>query len=109
MPEYQFLSDEWFDAARRIGQEYAGGIPTPAEPVRINQVVTGVPFGDGEVRLFVDTSSGPAIMEKGQLEAADVTVTFHRPKQGLRTRIGRALAGKVLVAPIGIPPEADPA
>lgn len=40
---------------------------------------------------------------------ADVTVTFHRPKTGLRTRIGKALAGHVLVAPIGIPPEADPA
>ena len=38
---------------------------------------------------------------------ADVTVTFHRPKEGLRTRMGKALAGRVLVAPIGIPPEAD--
>jgi NAD(P)H-hydrate epimerase len=38
---------------------------------------------------------------------ADLTVTFHRPKTGLRTRVGRALAGRVLVAPIGIPPEAD--
>jgi NAD(P)H-hydrate epimerase len=38
---------------------------------------------------------------------ADLTVTFHRPKAGLRTRMGRALAGRVLVAPIGIPPEAD--
>ena len=39
---------------------------------------------------------------------ADATVTFHRPKTGLQTRAGRALAGRVLVAPIGIPPEADP-
>ena len=38
---------------------------------------------------------------------ADVTVTFHRPKEGLLTRTGRALAGRVLVAPIGIPVEAD--
>lgn len=38
---------------------------------------------------------------------ADLTVTFHRPKTGLRTRRGAALAGKVLVAPIGIPREAD--
>ena len=38
---------------------------------------------------------------------ADVTVTFHRPKVGLLTRRGAALAGKVLVAPIGIPREAD--
>jgi len=38
---------------------------------------------------------------------ADLTVTFHRPKTGLLTRTGRALAGRVLVAPIGIPAEAD--
>ena len=38
---------------------------------------------------------------------ADLTVTFHRPKLGLRTKIGRALAGRVLVAPIGIPQEVD--
>ncbi|MER3418193.1 MAG: bifunctional ADP-dependent NAD(P)H-hydrate dehydratase/NAD(P)H-hydrate epimerase, partial [Chloroflexota bacterium] len=38
---------------------------------------------------------------------ADVTVTFHRPKLGLLTHRGAALAGRVLVAPIGIPPEAD--
>jgi NAD(P)H-hydrate epimerase len=38
---------------------------------------------------------------------ADVTVTFHRPKPGLNHRIGRVLAGRVLVAPIGIPVEAD--
>src|SRR3954447_16015178 len=38
---------------------------------------------------------------------ADLTVTFHRPKEGLRSKIGRAYAGRVLVAPIGIPVEAD--
>jgi hydroxyethylthiazole kinase-like uncharacterized protein yjeF len=38
---------------------------------------------------------------------ADLTVTFHRPKTGLLTRNGKALAGRVLVAPIGIPPDAD--
>jgi len=39
---------------------------------------------------------------------ADVTVTFHRPKAGLRSRAGRVCSGRVLVAPIGIPPGADP-
>ncbi len=52
----------------------------------------------------VDLSSGqpsdPAVR-------ADLTITFHRPKTGLQTRMGRALAGRVLVAPIGIPQEAD--
>jgi NAD(P)H-hydrate epimerase len=52
----------------------------------------------------VDLSSGdpsdPAVR-------ADLTITFHRPKTGLLTRNGKALAGRVLVAPIGIPLEAD--
>jgi NAD(P)H-hydrate epimerase len=39
---------------------------------------------------------------------ADVTVTFHRPKVGHGSRAGRLLAGRVLVAPIGIPSQADP-
>ena len=38
---------------------------------------------------------------------ADLTITFHRPKTGLATRVGKAHAGHVLVAPIGIPTDAD--
>jgi hydroxyethylthiazole kinase-like uncharacterized protein yjeF len=52
----------------------------------------------------VDLSSGEP---SDPVVRADLTVTFHRPKTGLRTRRGAALAGRVLVAPIGIPPDAD--
>jgi hydroxyethylthiazole kinase-like uncharacterized protein yjeF len=52
----------------------------------------------------VDLSSGEP---SDPVVRADLTVTFHRPKTGLLTRRGAALAGRVLVAPIGIPPEAD--
>lgn len=52
----------------------------------------------------VDLTSG---RQSDPVVRADVTVTFHRPKLGLLTRDGRALAGLVLVAPIGIPPGAD--
>ena len=38
---------------------------------------------------------------------ADVTITFHRPKAGLGLRAGKLLAGRVLVAPIGLPAQAD--
>lgn len=64
----------------------------------------GVPIVAVDTPTAVDLTSGepsdPAVR-------ADLTVTFHRPKTGLLTRNGEALAGKVLVAPIGIPPEAD--
>ncbi len=52
------------------------------------------------VDLSSGTPSDPAVR-------ADLTITFHRPKTGLATRLGKALAGRVLVAPIGIPGEAD--
>ena len=39
---------------------------------------------------------------------ADATVTFHRPKIGLGGRAAKALAGRIVVAPIGIPRLADP-
>jgi NAD(P)H-hydrate epimerase len=64
----------------------------------------GIPVVAVDTPTAVDLSSGepsePAVR-------ADLTVTFHRPKTGLQTRRGAAHAGKVLVAPIGIPPEAD--
>ena len=64
----------------------------------------GIPVVAVDTPTAVDLSSGepsdPAVI-------ADLTVTFHRPKTGLLTRRGAAHAGKVLVAPIGIPAEAD--
>jgi NAD(P)H-hydrate epimerase len=64
----------------------------------------GVPIVAVDTPTAVDLSSGepsdPAVR-------SDLTVTFHRPKTGLLTRRGAAYAGKILVAPIGIPPAAD--
>jgi len=63
-----------------------------------------VPVVSVDTPTAVDLTSGDATDPVVQ---ADLTVTFHRPKTGLRTRRGAALAGKILVAPIGIPREAD--
>jgi ADP-dependent NAD(P)H-hydrate dehydratase / NAD(P)H-hydrate epimerase len=64
----------------------------------------GVPIVAVDTPTAVDVSSGDPSEPVVQ---ADLTVTFHRPKTGFLTRRGAALVGKVLVAPIGIPPEAD--
>jgi NAD(P)H-hydrate epimerase len=64
----------------------------------------GVPVLAVDCPTAVDLTSGEL---SDPVVRADATVTFHRPKIGLRTRHGAALAGRVLVAPIGIPPEAD--
>ncbi len=80
------------------------------EPVRsavelcLRARAAGVPV------LAVDTPTS-CDLTSGELSEpvvrADVTITFHRPKKGLLTRRGRLVAGRVLVAPIGIPAEAD--
>jgi NAD(P)H-hydrate epimerase len=80
------------------------------EPIRsavdlcITARAAGVPIVAVDTPTAVDLTSGepsdPAVR-------ADLTVTFHRPKSGLQTRRGAAHAGKVLVAPIGIPAGAD--
>ena len=72
---YPFLSDEWFDEARKIRAEYDGKVPPIAHSVRMNLVVTAVPFGDADVNAHVDTSSGDLVLDTGHLESPDLTVT----------------------------------
>ncbi|MBM4408094.1 MAG: NAD(P)H-hydrate epimerase [Chloroflexi bacterium] len=64
----------------------------------------GVPVVALDTPTAVDLTTGEA---SDPVVRADATVTFHRPKLGLRTRASTALAGRILVAPIGIPPGAD--
>jgi NAD(P)H-hydrate epimerase len=64
----------------------------------------GIPVLAVDTPTAVDLTSGDP---SDPAARADLTITFHRPKTGLTTRVGRAHAGHVLVAPIGIPPEAD--
>ena len=72
---YQFLSDEWVDAARKIREEADGAAPTGA-PVKMNLVITDVPFGDGAVDAHMDTTSGELELDFGHVEGPDVTVTL---------------------------------
>jgi putative sterol carrier protein len=73
---HQFLTDEWMDAAKAIREEYAGKTQAPAHVVRMNQIITDVPFGDGTVNAHMDTSSGEAVMDTGHLDNPDLTVTL---------------------------------
>ena len=75
MPKYQFLTPEWVAAAKELREQFEGDSPAPAHMVRMNQVVTEVPFGDGEVKAYMDTSSGSMDLDLGELENPDLTVT----------------------------------
>jgi putative sterol carrier protein len=74
--KYPFLSDEWMDAAKAIREEYRGKGAPLAHVVKMNQIITDVPFGDGTVEAHMDTSSGEMEMDTGHIEGADVTVTL---------------------------------
>ena len=74
---YPFLSEEWISAAREIRAKHAHveASAQVAVAVRINQVITDVPFGSGTVHAYFDTSGGAIEMELGALENPDATVT----------------------------------
>jgi hydroxyethylthiazole kinase-like uncharacterized protein yjeF len=90
-----------------LGTGVHGGL---REPIRsaveaiLRARAAGVPVVAVDTPTAVDLSSGEP---SDPVVRADLTVTFHRPKTGLATKRGAAYAGKILVAPIGIPPEAD--
>ncbi len=75
MATYPFLSDEWIAAARHIREEFRGRTQPMASQIKMNQVITEVPFGEGTVNAYMDSSSGEMEMEKGALDDAEVTVT----------------------------------
>jgi putative sterol carrier protein len=76
LPKYPFLSAEWIEEARKIRDEYRGRAQQVAHVVRMNQVVTDVPFGEGTVRTYIDTTAGSLDLELGELEDPDLTVTM---------------------------------
>ena len=78
MAKYPFLSDEWIAEVRKLGDEAkaeGGGTNIP-HAVKMNQVITEVPFGSGTIEAHMDTTSGDMQMEMGHLAEPDLTVTL---------------------------------
>ena len=72
---HPFLSPEWFDAVREVRDRYAGQVSAPSTAVRMNQIITGVPFGESTVSTYIDTSAGGLILDVGSLPDPEVTIT----------------------------------
>ncbi len=70
-----FLSNEWMAEAKAIRAKYEGQTGKVAQSIKINQVITDVPFSEDNINSFIDTSSGDVVMDLGTLDAPDVTVT----------------------------------
>jgi SCP-2 sterol transfer family protein len=71
---YEFLSDAWLAAVRALRDEYAAQGATAPVELRVNLIVTEVPFSDRDVSAHVDTSKGGLIIEEGHLDAPDLHV-----------------------------------
>ena len=70
-----FLSDEWFEAAEALRARYLDRLPDAVTELRINQVITELPFGDGTLETCLDTSSGKAEFVRGLADEPDAVVT----------------------------------
>lgn len=76
MAKYPFLSEEWMEEAHKIREEFHGQVSPPAHVVRMNQIITDVPFGDGgPIKAYMDTSEGELELDLGELDNPDLTVT----------------------------------
>jgi len=61
-------------AAREIRERYHDQLPEITVSVRINQVITDVPFGEGTINAYIDTSDGEFRLELGELETPDAVL-----------------------------------
>ena len=76
MATYLFLSDEWLEEARTIREEFDGGDQPVGHAVRMNLVITEVPFGEGSVDAHLDTTTGEMKLDVGHIDPVDLKVTL---------------------------------
>lgn len=76
MPAFPFLSDQWIDSFLALQAEYRDQLPPPMVKMKLNQEITGTPFGADAVKLHVDTTSGKAVIGRGHVEGPDTTVSL---------------------------------
>lgn len=75
MSKHEFLSEEWIAAAQAIREDYAGKSTTSPPPMKMNVVITEVPFGEGSMDAHIDTTDGEMTLDMGHLDTSDLTVT----------------------------------
>lgn len=76
MATYPFLSDQWIAEAHRIHEAYQGQGAEALPEVRLNLVISDVPFGDGAIDAHIDTTTGDLDLDLGHLDAAEATLTL---------------------------------
>ncbi len=75
----QFLSDERFDAAQAIREEYRGKAGEPPHVMKMNLNIKDCPDGVGDggtLQAHMDSTGGEMEMDLGHIEAPQLTVTL---------------------------------
>jgi hypothetical protein len=76
MATHAFLSEPWLVEARAIRAEYDGKGTPIGHAVRMNLVITDVPFESGTLAAHLDTSSGELLLDVGHIDPVDLKVTL---------------------------------
>lgn len=76
MSTYPFLSDEWVSEARKIREEFEGKGGNIPHQIRMNLVITEVPFTDSSIDAHMDSSEGQLKLDLGHIEPVDLKVTL---------------------------------
>ena len=75
---HPFLSPEWMEAVKAIREKYAEEASKVGTSIRMNQVITDAPTdvaAEGTIKAYLDTSSGDILLELGELDTPDLTLT----------------------------------
>jgi len=104
MATYAFLSDEWVSEARKIREEFEGeGNPIPHQ-MKMNLVITEVPFGEGAIDAHMDSTDGSIKLDLGHIDPADLKVSLDYPtakailiEQNPQVGMQAFMAGKIRV------------
>ncbi|MHB8681685.1 MAG: SCP2 sterol-binding domain-containing protein [Acidimicrobiales bacterium] len=73
---YDFLSDEWVAEARKIREEFEGKGGAVPHQMRMNLVITDVPFASDPIQAHMDSSDGQLKLDLGHIEPVDLKVTL---------------------------------
>ncbi len=76
MSKFAFLSPEWIAEAKKIRDESGGANGVMPGSIKMNLIITEVPFGEGALDAHVDTTEQNVDIDLGHLEAADVKITI---------------------------------
>jgi len=71
---HEFLSDDWITEARALRETWDIPRDVPLA-VRININVTAAPFATSALAAHLDTTAGVPVVDLGNLETVDLTIT----------------------------------